>query len=167
MQVHLTRVTSTMQGGSMSAAVASMTKEEVSCVPCLAAHGAQGAWSQGVLRHTIDLKALCNAPHLPECARQKLPQGIPTSPSNSKEAANLISAILDAFCNLLNYSSPLSTQSCILVYARNDLFVPPSSTESLANYWQGCETRIIEGGHVTTYVLFPARRVLIDSHLHV
>jgi hypothetical protein len=134
----------------MAACVAALTHYKVACVPLLAAHGAAGAWCKGVLGQTIDRQALCSPCHLKKSTLALLPGHVSTTPYKPDEVESLMSALFETFSNLLLYKAPVAPDASIFVYAQHDHFVPPSSTESLHQHWQGSQARALPGGHATT-----------------
>lgn len=60
---------------------------------------------------------------------------------------------------------PQWPRAAIIVGAREDQYVLPSSVQELAEHWAGSEVRWVSGGHVTAFVLQqPAfRQAICDS----
>ncbi len=132
-------------GGSVAAYAASLFPLPAAVIPLAAAHSAAPVFTEGVLSAVPDWEALGRTSGGPEAARRQL--------------ADL----------LLSTSStltlpPLSdTRRAILVAARQDGFVPSSSTLRLLQHWRGAELRYLSGGHLSAF--FTGRSTIIRSIL--
>jgi hypothetical protein len=131
-------------GGSLAAHAAARSDLPVAVVPVAAAHALDAVFREGVLQEMADWKALGHAAGGPEKARRRLVEVLSTAS---------VTAL-----------PPLSTpRRAILLYAREDGFVPPSSTQRLAAHWQGAELRSLRGGHVSAF--FGGHRAMVRAIL--
>ncbi len=120
-------------GGSIAAYAAAMFPLPVAVIPLAAAHSSAPVFTEGVLSALPDWEALGRPLGGPEEARKRL-------------AAVLSEAATTALPAL---SQP---RRAILMAARQDGFVPSSSTLRLLQHWRGAELRYLSGGHVSAFV---------------
>jgi hypothetical protein len=117
-------------GGSMAAYAACFFPLPLAVVPVAVAHSAAPVFTQGVLSalpHWENLGRTCGGA---EAARQRL--------------AELLEGL--SITQLAPLPHP---RRAILLAARQDGFVPSSSTLRLLQHWRGAELRYLPGGHVS------------------
>jgi dienelactone hydrolase len=119
-------------GGSIAAYAAAMFPLPAAVIPLAAAHSAAPVFTEGVLSAVPDWEALGHTTGGADAARQRL--------------SELLSAA--ATTALPALSNP---RRAILVAARQDGFVPSSSTLRLLQHWRGAELRYLPGGHVSAF----------------
>jgi len=154
-------------GGAMAALCAQSTPHRVAVAPCLPSHGAGPVWTFGsILSYTVDWGALCRppAPVLPPRAAKGLPEGVSAAPGTPREAEALASYLLETYANMLTYPPPKATGASVIVYMKNDVFVPPWSTKRLAAHF-GAELRALDGGHASGFLLahLTFRQATVDA----
>mmetsp|Transcript_12393 Transcript_12393/g.32036 ORF Transcript_12393/g.32036 Transcript_12393/m.32036 type:complete len:202 (-) Transcript_12393:2-607(-) len=154
-------------GGSMSALCSQSTPHRVAVAPCLPAHGAAPVWTRGsILSYTVDWNKLARDPPGPLPARvlDTLPEGVKAEPSTPAEVEALMEHVLDMYTNLLNEPPPKASDASVVVYTKNDLFVPPWSSRKLAAHF-GSELRPLDGGHGSGFLLAHKdfRRAMLDA----
>jgi len=69
------------------------------------------------------------------------------------ETINFMRGLMDECTHLGNYSLPVDTDLIELVVAEHDAYQPRQGVVPLDQLWQGCETRIINEGHIRSYLL--------------
>ncbi|MDI1442679.1 alpha/beta hydrolase family protein [Polyangium sp. 6x1] len=117
-------------GGSLAAYTAALFPGPLAAIPVAAAHAVAPIFEEGVLSDMADWRALGSDAGASPAIRRRL-------------------------CDVLAPASitalppPAAPRSAILLAAREDGFVPPSSTRRLAEHWQGAEVRHLPGGHVS------------------
>jgi hypothetical protein len=120
-------------GGSVAAYTAALFPLPVPVAPLAAADSAAPVFTEGVLSVLPDWEALGRELGGVEAARRRL-----------KEVLDSTSATSVA---------PLSQpRRAVLVAARADGFVPPSSTLRLLQHWRGAELRYVAGGHLSAFL---------------
>ncbi|WP_375770631.1 alpha/beta hydrolase family protein [Archangium gephyra] len=131
-------------GGSIAAYAAAMFPLPAAVIPLAAAHSSAPVFTEGVLSALPDWEVLGRTTGGPEAARQRL--------------AELLSAA--ATTALPPLSNP---RRAIFMAARQDGFVPSSSTLRLLQHWRGAELRYLSGGHVSAF--FTGRSAIIRAIL--
>eukprot|EP00282_Hemiselmis_andersenii_P023237 CAMPEP_0172007550 /NCGR_PEP_ID=MMETSP1041-20130122/6174_1 /TAXON_ID=464988 /ORGANISM="Hemiselmis andersenii, Strain CCMP439" /LENGTH=481 /DNA_ID=CAMNT_0012661687 /DNA_START=730 /DNA_END=2176 /DNA_ORIENTATION=+ len=154
-------------GGAMSALCAQVTPNRVAVAPCLPSHGAGPVWTKGsILSYTVDWKRLASGPppDLPAGLLASLPPGVTAEPRTPGEAEDLVEHILEKVANMLKEPPPVVSGASVIVYMKNDLFVPPWSTKKLAHHF-GAELRALDGGHGSGFLLahLQFRRAMLDA----
>jgi len=154
-------------GGTMAALCAQITPNRVAVAPCLPAHGAAPAWGRGaIFRHTVDWGRLCSGPPpgLPAGVLASLPPGVTAEPRTPGEAQDLLEYVLEKDASMLNEPPPAASGASVIVYMKNDLFIPPWSTKKLAHHF-GAELRGLDGGHGSGFLLahLQFRRAMLDA----
>ncbi|ATB30928.1 alpha/beta hydrolase family protein [Melittangium boletus] len=120
-------------GGSVAAYAAAMFPLPVAVIPLAVADSASPVFTEGVLSAVPDWEALGRPLGSPGAARQRL--------------AEVLSAV--STTALPPLSQP---RRAILMAARQDGFVPASSTLRLLKHWRGAELRYLSGGHLSAFV---------------
>merc|ERR1719431_1389161 len=69
------------------------------------------------------------------------------------ETINFMRGLMDECTHLGNYSLPVNTDMIELVVAEHDAYQPRQGVVPLDQLWQGCGTRIINEGHIRSYLL--------------
>ena len=131
-------------GGSIAAYAAAMFPLPAAVIPLAAARSSAPVFTEGVLSAVPDWETLGRTTGGPEAARQRL--------------AELLSAA--ATTALPPLSNP---RRAILLAARQDGFVPSSSTLRLLQHWRGAELRYLTGGHISAF--FTGRSAIIRAIL--
>ncbi|MDI3288492.1 alpha/beta hydrolase family protein [Polyangium sp. 15x6] len=117
-------------GGSLAAYTAALAKEPLAVIPVAAAHAVVPIFEEGVLSDMADWRALGS--------------DVGASPAIRRRLCDVL-----APASITTLPPPPFLRSAILLAAREDGFVPPSSTERLAAHWRGAEVRHVPGGHVS------------------
>lgn len=120
-------------GGSIAAYTAALFPEPIAAIPVAAAHAVAPIFEEGVLSDMADWRALGHS-------------GGPVSALRRRLCEVLAPAAITEL------PAPLAPRSAIVLVARQDGFVPPSSTERLAKHWRGAELRSLPGGHVSAFL---------------
>ncbi|HYO55891.1 alpha/beta hydrolase family protein [Archangium sp.] len=120
-------------GGSIAAHAAAMFPLPAAVIPLASAHSSAPVFTEGVLSAVPDWETLGRTTGGPEAARQRL-------------SALLSEASTTALPPLSN------PRRAILVAARQDGFVPSSSTLRLLRHWRGAELRYLPGGHLSAFL---------------
>ncbi|UQA59103.1 alpha/beta hydrolase family protein [Polyangium aurulentum] len=120
-------------GGSVAAYTAALCQEPVAAIPVAAAHAVAPIFEKGVLSEMADWRALG------------------ASDGDASGIRKRLCEIL-APASITALPPPAAPGSAIVLFAREDGFVPPSSTGRLAEHWQGAELRHLPGGHVSAFL---------------
>jgi dienelactone hydrolase len=120
-------------GGSVAAYAAALFPLPVAVIPLAPAHAAAPVFTQGVLSALPDWDTLGQTLGSTEAARERLD--------------TLLSAASTTELPPLSHPN-----RAILVAARQDGFVPASSTLSLLRHWRGAELRYLPGGHLSAFI---------------
>lgn len=120
-------------GGSMAAQVAVLTEEPLAMVGCMTAHSASTVFTEGILKNHLAWGVL---------DRQL---------GNDGPAVDLMRTLLGA-TDIRRFPPPRRPEAAILVAARRDAYVPPSSARKVHTHWPGAEMRWLDSGHVGAFL---------------
>ncbi|MDI1479367.1 alpha/beta hydrolase family protein [Polyangium sp. y55x31] len=131
-------------GGSLAAYTAALSKEPLAVIPVAAAHAIAPIFEEGVLSDMADWRALGS--------------DVGACPAIRRRLCDVL-----APASITALPPPPALRSAILLAAREDGFVPPSSTTRLAEHWRGAEVRHVPGGHVSASLI--QRKAIVHAVL--
>ncbi|HVK69328.1 MAG TPA: alpha/beta hydrolase family protein [Polyangium sp.] len=117
-------------GGSLAAYTAALYPDPLAVIPVAAAHAIAPIFEEGVLSDLADWGALGSE--------------VGATPAIRRHLCDVL-----APASITALPPPPALRSAILLAAQEDGFVPPSSTQRLAEHWQDAEVRHLPGGHVS------------------
>ncbi len=73
--------------------------------------------------------------------------------------------MLETYTDVTRYPRPKRPDAAILVAADEDAYVSLASVRAMHAYWPGSEMRVVQGGHVSSFLLRQPefRRAVKDS----
>uniref|UniRef100_A0A383VY68 Uncharacterized protein n=1 Tax=Tetradesmus obliquus TaxID=3088 RepID=A0A383VY68_TETOB len=73
--------------------------------------------------------------------------------------------VLETYTDVTRYPTPVRPDAAVLVAARHDGYVDMASVQALQAHWPGSELRLVDGGHVSAFLLHQEafRAALRDS----
>ena len=143
-------LTGLSRGGLIASIIASTLPLPVAVVPCITGHSGSPVFTEGIASKSCNWKTLekelAQEYHKQLCPRKKMHDIL----SNT---------------NLELFPKPQKTNAAIIVAAKNDSIVPPSSALRLHNTWPGSELRWIRGGHISAYFIHREsfRKALLEA----
>jgi len=168
-------------GGHMASLAVTAWPLPIGLVPCLSWTSASVTFCQGVMSRAINWKLLedqlskvkeyktevWELVHSPEFEKSCTDINVPSTtwpnlPLFSKsrrrnephpEVLHFMRGLMDECTHLGNYSLPVDTELVELVVAEYDAYQPREGVLPLHNLWAGCGSRIIQEGHIRSYLL--------------
>jgi len=126
-------------GGSLAAYTAALCPYPLAVVPVAAAHAVAPIFQEGVLSEMADWRALGR---------------------KDEDLRTRLCEVL-APASITALPPPVAPDCAIFLVAREDGFVPPDSTRTLAARWRGAELREVSGGHVS--FLLAHRKAIVSA----
>lgn len=135
-------------GGQLAAIAGALVDFPLALVPVAAPHAASAVFLDGVLRRAPCWPALAHAtptaPHPADSPRD-------LRHDDDHPARRRLRDLLDATC-VTRQPPPHPLGAAIVLAARRDAYVAPSSAERVHLHWPGSELRWLDEGHVTGYL---------------
>lgn len=128
-------VTGISMGGFMAAAVGSLVRKPLAIIPCLSPHSGASVFTRGPLAGACSWKLL----------NQEMKE--------NRSARSHLRKLLEV-TDIRTLAPPLDLKGTILVSARNDGIVSPSSTRILHKHWKGAELRWVDTGHAGAFLFY-------------
>ncbi|GAX77241.1 hypothetical protein CEUSTIGMA_g4688.t1 [Chlamydomonas eustigma] len=83
----------------------------------------------------------------------------------SARTVSMLKQVLETFTDVTRYPRPRRPDAAVLVAAKDDAYVSVESVRAVHEHWQGSEMRLVEGGHVSGFLMQQSqfRRAIMDS----
>lgn len=69
----------------------------------------------------------------------------------------MLKQVLETFTDVTRYPVPRRPDACVFVAARDDAYVSVASVEAMHAYYPGSELRMVDGGHVSAFLMHQPR----------
>ena len=169
-------------GGHMASLAASAWPQPIGLVPCLSWTSASVTFCQGVMSRAINWRLLrdqlseikeykscvwdlVDSPEFNSEEKCPVPPSFSNSPPTTvlpqlfqhkntpdRDTLHFMRGLMDECTHLGNYSLPVDTGLIELVVAEHDAYQPRQGVVPLDQLWEGCRTRILNEGHIRSYL---------------